>query len=219
MENTPSHDPEMEKYKDAVAQNIYNEIEKLNKEGKLPADNQKLSIDQIRKTLDEYQIMMQRAVATIKEFDLEGKAIAVIEKLEKTQLQEIKPDTQLLNEQDFQVLMELGMSVYERNELEPARSIFLYLSSLFPFQVQPYIILATIEWRTKGAEAAATIYRNLIQGLKNPLLMLYAGDCIAHAGHKEEAKAIFEEGVTLCDQDPNFAPIKPEIQRELSKLA
>lgn len=219
MENNPSNEQDMENYKNTVARSIYDEIEKLNKEGKGPgAGAEKLTVEQIRKTLDEYHNMMQKAASVIKEHDTKGKARSVIEKIEKTKVQDLKPDSKFLDESDFQALLELGMEIYERGDLEPARSIFLYMSSLFPLQVQPYIVLATIEWRTKGAEAAATIYRNLIKGLKNPLLMLYAGDCIAHAGHKDEARTIFNEALELCDKEEAFKAIRPEIEREMKKL-
>lgn len=174
--------------------------------------------NEIAEMLTRHQMIVREGADLFLRMNTDGTVKNIIEKIRKASVTDIvKP--KFLSDSDFSILMKKALEVYQAEQLNEAMNLFAFVAHLFPFQVQPYIAMATITWKQSGIEEAVNIYSHLIQCLPNPLLMAYAADCFKAAGDNQKAKETLEKGLKLCDLDQTaYAPIAKEIRDSLEQL-
>ncbi len=125
----------------------------------------------------------------------------------------------ILGERDYEKLMHIALQVYWDEDYTSAKEMFHLISHVFPLNAQPHILLAEIEGKQQGADAAVASYEKLVKILKNPLLFLYAAQCFRKANKIEKAKDLLFQAMWLCSEEPQaFAPLVHEIEDEIKQI-
>jgi tetratricopeptide (TPR) repeat protein len=173
---------------------------------------------EIAEMLTRHQMAVREGADLFVSLDQDGTIKPLIEKIRNATVADIV-NPNYLNDNDFSSLMKRALEIYQDNKLNEAMNLFAFVAHLFPFQVQPYIAMATITWKQSGIQAAVTIYSQLINCLPNPLMMAYAADCFRVAGETQKAKDTLQKGLKLCELNPTaFAPIAKEIRDSLAQF-
>lgn len=219
---TPEENKELQEQIESLAKFIFDKFVKDDMPPITALESEEVRAErrkrEIAEMLERHQMIVREGADLFVSLDTEGTIKPLIEKIQHATVQEIVTP-KFLSDEDFTSLMKKALEVYQADDLTEAMSLFAFVAHLFPFQVQPYIAMATITWKQSGIEEAVKIYSQLIQCLPNPLLMAYAADCFKAAGDNAKAKTTLEKGLKLCELDSTaYAPIAKEIRDTLAKL-
>lgn len=170
--------------------------------------------------LKNYQEMLREGMAQIRTHDVSGNATRALEKIQHFDKSDPQIFYEQFNEEDYQSLIEIANDAYEGRQFESARSMAAVIVNLFPFMMQPYVILTSVEWQLQGIDAAVGIYENLVQTLKDPILFFYAAECFMKAKKTAKALETIEEALKMCDDNPgDFDEVKEalvDMKRQMS---
>lgn len=174
---------------------------------------------EVAELLGNHQKIVKEGLEYFKKYDAEQDLADILERVEKYALYSRYHVESPLTEDDFEKLFTIVLDVYNHDELQTTSSMCSFMTQLFPFQAQPYIIQANIQWRQFGIERAVSIYENIVKLVKSPLLYTYAAACFKSAGMNDKARDILVDALWLCSDNPqSFAPLIKEIEDDIKAL-
>lgn len=168
-------------------------------------------------TLEDHHNRILQIAEIFASRDAEGKLIPIINKVQNAKLEDFA-NKQFMQASEFEALIITALAAYNDKDYETAMSMAAYISHIFPFEVQPYLIMATIIWKQEGVYKAADFYDKIIDVLHNPILYMYAADCFAAADKLDDARDALRLALQICNENTSFALLKKDIEAAMHEL-
>jgi tetratricopeptide (TPR) repeat protein len=122
----------------------------------------------------------------------------------------------LFAEEEGNVLIRMGNEAFAEGALAEAGQIFAFAQLANPLSVEPLIGRLTIEWEERGPERAADLYAAATNVLQNPMLDLFAADCLRAAGRGDEADGLLHRALQQVDEDAEVGAIYGDLREHLT---
>lgn len=113
------------------------------------------------------------------------------------------------------VLIRMGNEAFAEGALADAKQIFAFAHLANPLMVEPLIGRLTIEWEERGVDRAADLYAAVVDVLRNPMLDLFAADCLRAAGRDDVADGLLQRSLRQIDEDEAVSAVYGDLRDEL----
>lgn len=117
--------------------------------------------------------------------------------------------------EDASVLIRMANNAFAEGEVADAKQIFAFAHLANPLMVEPLIGRLTVEWEERGAARAADLYAAVVDVMRNPMLDLFAADCMREAGRGDAADALLQRALKQIDEDEEIGAAYGDLRDDL----
>lgn len=112
-------------------------------------------------------------------------------------------------------LIAMANEAFEEGSVADADRIFALAHAANPTRVEPLIGRLMVTWEQEGAERAAYVFEATAEVITNPLLYMFAADCLRTVGEGEKADALIDRALALLADDADMAAAYGDLEDEL----
>ncbi len=169
-----------------------------------------------KEVAQKHELILEELGELFRLWDKKGTLAPIVQKMHTCTLEDLVRG-QALGMEDYEAMMAAVLEAFDNEEIDASKQMVSLVTQLFPFQVQPYIFIATLLWREGGIDKALSLYEYLIQRINHPILFLYAAECFAAGGDLLKGNDLLVKASKLCDDEGKpYESLKKEIE-EVSK--
>ena len=153
---------------------------------------------ELKQALEAYEKQCRRGLDFLFEWDKQKEADELLKRIQGLFEKQEPHFSKTLTEQDFKLLLRLVAQPYGSENEEAAIAMLTCVTKLFPGRVQPYLMLASLEWKHHGPEKTARLLDALLRTFSDPSLCLFAAHFYITNGEVGKAGELLDRGVMLC---------------------